>query len=319
MRFYNSETEDLTFESAEWEESPLTVLGGPLGGNISKAALKALQNGRESVAVKLAILRGQRDENVLTNLVFDGRHPDRKGRKLLPSEPDFAQLSREWIQIRDSLVRPALGTPAPRRTTGEAWVRELAPLLNKHRGDIPLEFLIGWIAVESGGQIGIVTPSLGERGYFQIHPDESKTLKLDHPRLTTDSEYSIQAGIQLVRSYVAKAQQLGFSAGTDLFWHIVKLQHWLPLGVQTILAHLRQNGVRPTTWQEFREHVLANRGEIFRQTCETYYRNRPAASRPDLVHKCLTKPGSNWEPGVGIANAEKVFSRGRDLARAAGL
>ena len=315
MRLQNSET--LSFESAEWEESPLAFFPGPLAGSISEAALKALQNGRESVAVKLAIVRGQRDENVLTNLIFDGRHPERKGRKLLPSEPGFAQLSREWIQIRDSLVRPALGTSAPRATAAEAWVRSLVPLLNKHRGDIPLEFLIGWISVESGGQIGITT-HLDERGYFQIHPDESKSLKLDHPRLTTDSEYSIQAGIQLVRRYAARAQQLGFPAGTDLFWHLVKLQHWLPLGVQTILAHLRQNGIRPSTWQEFRDHVLANRQEIFRQICETFYRNHPAASRPALVSKCQS-PTSGWEPGRGIANVEKLFARGRDLARAAGL
>lgn len=318
MRLSNSESEELSFESAEWEESPLPFLVGPLAGAVSEAALKALQNGRESVAVKLAIVRGQRDENVLTNLVFDGRHPDRKGRKLLPSEPGFAQLSREWIEIRDRLVRPALGTPAPRTTTGEAWVRALLPLLNKHRGDIPLEFLLGWIAVESGGRISTTT-HLDERGYFQIHPDESKSLKLDHPRLTTDSEYSIQAGIQLVRRYATRAQQLGFPAGTDLFWHLVKLQHWLPLGVQTILAHLRARGVRPSTWQELRDHVLANRQEIFRQTCEQFYRKHPAAVRPGLVLKCHTQAGSGWEPGRGIANVEKLFARGRDLIRAAGL
>ncbi len=317
MRLQTSDPETLSFESEEWKESPVALETGSFARTISEAALKALQNGRESVAVKLAMVRGLRDENVLTNLIFDGRHPDRKGRKLLPSEPGFAELSREWIEIRDSLVRPALGTPGPKATAGEAWVRALVPLLNKHRGDIPLEFLLGWISVESGGQIGIKT-HLDERGYFQIHPDESKSLKLDHPRLTTDSEYSIQSGIQLVRRYAARAQQLGFPAGTDLFWHLVKLQHWLPLGVQTILSHLKSNGVRPSTWQEFRDHVLTNRQEIFRQICETYHRNQPAALRPAFVAKCQS-PTSGWEPGRGIANVEKLFARGRDLAGAAGL
>ena len=318
MRSRISEAEDLSFECAEWEESPLTILAGPLAGAVSEAALKALRNGRESVAVKLAIARGQRDANVLTNLVFDGRHTERKGRKLLPSEPGFAQLSREWIEIRDTLVRRALGTPTPKSAAPEAWVRALVPLLNKHRGDIPLEFLLGWIAVESGGRIGTKT-KLDERGYFQIHPDESKSLKLDHARLSTDVEYSILSGIQLVRRNAARAQTLGFPAGSDIFWHLVKLQHWLPLGVHTILTHLKERGVRPSSWQEFRDHVLANRQEIFRRTCEQFYRRHAAAIRAGLVLKCHTQAGSGWDPSRGIANVEKLFARGRDLVRAAGL
>lgn len=70
--------------------------------------LEALRKGLESVAVKLAVTFGYRDEITLTNIVFFARHPERSGRKLLKGEPGFENLSREWLDIRNLLVRPAL-------------------------------------------------------------------------------------------------------------------------------------------------------------------------------------------------------------------
>src|SRR5262249_25930527 len=65
-----------------------------------------------SVAIKLAVASGHRDENRLTNLVFFKRHPGRQGRPLSKGEPGFSDLNREWLDIRDRLVRPALRQPA---------------------------------------------------------------------------------------------------------------------------------------------------------------------------------------------------------------
>lgn len=64
--------------------------------------------GREALAVRQAIARGQRDAGKLTNLVFFARHPERGGRKLVKTEPRFRQLADEWLAIRDRLVKPAL-------------------------------------------------------------------------------------------------------------------------------------------------------------------------------------------------------------------
>ena len=59
----------------------------------------------EQLVVALAHRRGIRDVNELTSLVFCARHPTMGGRKIQSHETALAQ---EWIDVRDSVVRPAL-------------------------------------------------------------------------------------------------------------------------------------------------------------------------------------------------------------------
>jgi hypothetical protein len=262
----------------------------------------------ESTAVKLAVTNGQRDESALTNLVFFARHPERQGRRLQRSERGFAQLYKEWTHIRSRVVCPVLAAPGVSRlrpgpgTTGKTWVRKLVPLLSLHRGDIPLEFLIGWIAFESGGNICSGT-GLDERGYFQLHPDQSKDLRLyekfgkRHEELSYDPDFSIQAGILLVRSFMDRVKRLGYQPRTDLFWRLVKWHHWLPKGIRVILAHMKQSGFRASNWKEFRKYVLDHRSEFLRLI--------PA------------KPETGSDPASGIRSVDRVFELGRTLLPAA--
>ncbi|MFN0109459.1 MAG: hypothetical protein ACKVZH_11450 [Blastocatellia bacterium] len=70
--------------------------------------LQALRQKREPLAVQLAARNGLRDLTELTYLIFLARHPNRQGRWLKRREPQFAQFSREWTEIRERIVRPAL-------------------------------------------------------------------------------------------------------------------------------------------------------------------------------------------------------------------
>jgi hypothetical protein len=277
--------------------------------SLPKILADAVKSGTLTLEVVSRILAGERDVNTLTNLVFYARHPKLPtGYKIKPHEKGFA---REWLDIRDKLVKPLLQRlktspiDEPKRVSSASPLakstasaklnrfRRLVPLLNQERGDIPLDFLLGWIDVESEGDISIIT-KLNERGYFQIHPEESKTLGLDHQRLSIDPEYSISSGIKLVRHRAHRAQQLGFTYGTDLFWHIVKLLHWLPKGVILILNHMRQKGFTPKVWTEFKKYVENN--------------------IQDLRRLIGAKPRTGWDPYRGIENVEKLFRRGKQLA-----
>jgi N-acetyl-anhydromuramyl-L-alanine amidase AmpD len=72
------------------------------------------QHGSEHRAIALARERRVTDVDELTNLLFFARHPEMGGRKI---EAHEAVLAQEWIDIRDTIVRPTLNRlqsePAP--------------------------------------------------------------------------------------------------------------------------------------------------------------------------------------------------------------
>jgi LAS superfamily LD-carboxypeptidase LdcB len=97
--------EDL-LEVADEEEAAQPLLTAfPL---LSKAVLDALGDNLWPAAVQLAASCGYKDVNELTNIVFYFKHPDVIGRKIRPDEHD---LARDWVAIRDGIVKPALRTP----------------------------------------------------------------------------------------------------------------------------------------------------------------------------------------------------------------
>jgi hypothetical protein len=58
------------------------------------------------------IAAGNRDEKQLTNLIFQSRHPEMGNR---PIRPDEKHLAKEWLTIRDQIVRPLLPRSGGRR------------------------------------------------------------------------------------------------------------------------------------------------------------------------------------------------------------
>lgn len=170
--------------------------------------------------------------------------------------------------------------PAPGAVGSVGWVKGLIPLLEKYRREIPLDFLLGWIAVESAGCVGEITePALDERGYFQIHKDEraNPTLRLDGKAidpglLSTDPEYSVRAGLELVRLYMRGAAQtlaqikrsfgVDHNINSDFFWRMVKFHHAGSGYLQRLLNDMRANGASPTSWPVLREYVTTNNNRL---------------------------------------------------------
>ncbi|MCU0525849.1 MAG: DUF2272 domain-containing protein [Elainella sp. Prado103] len=77
-------------------------------GSVFDSIQNTLSRSKEFLAIRQAILAGNRDANSLTNMIFFARHPERQGRRIEKTEPNFAQLRDEWLGIRDQQVLPAL-------------------------------------------------------------------------------------------------------------------------------------------------------------------------------------------------------------------
>jgi hypothetical protein len=92
------------------------ALGGTSSeiSNLGTAVLRRFAaRSSDLTEIRNAIHQGVRDENRLTDLVFNERHPERRGQRLQVNEP---LLVREWMDIRDRTVRPALQAAASAQT-----------------------------------------------------------------------------------------------------------------------------------------------------------------------------------------------------------
>lgn len=104
------------FDQGEDEELGATLEGEhPLSRlfRLPAAAFEALAKGAFPAVIALAGAAGYRDVNDLTNIIFYFRNPHVIGRRIRADERD---LQQSWLNIRDTIVRPALkslAAPAP--------------------------------------------------------------------------------------------------------------------------------------------------------------------------------------------------------------
>lgn len=94
-------------------------------GDILQRIQEAVSRGQWYLALGMAVTTGVRDQDRLTDLIFYARHPERKGRRLAAGDPQNASLSREWLEIRNRLVRPFL---EQRRSGGRAPIASPLPV-----------------------------------------------------------------------------------------------------------------------------------------------------------------------------------------------
>lgn len=123
---------------------------------------------------------------------------------------------------------------------------------------IPLGLLVGWIAKESGGKLSDTT-SMDERGYFQLMPDESKSLGIDHDRLSTDPLYSINAGLLLIGKYmqVIAKDAPSVAVGTSFYFLLVKLAHTQGSGDTKVLIDGARAAGALGNWNDFYNYGLS--------------------------------------------------------------
>jgi murein endopeptidase len=100
----------------EWSGNKYALFESDI--SLSQEIQYELAGGEWYLGLRLAELVGVRDENALTNMIFFDRHPERNGRKIEKSEPNFKPLSGEWLNIRDRIVRPFLAQTAPAQPSG---------------------------------------------------------------------------------------------------------------------------------------------------------------------------------------------------------
>jgi len=201
------------------------------------------------------------------------------------------------------------------------WVSRVATTLNAKRGEIPLPFLLGWIHYETGGSGDFRAVSKnGERGYFQIDPfewcllhhigEQACKTKWDRPvrtfrdpelekgfeKLSTDSDYSLEWGISMVRMHerAVKGLKLGCDENNKpaMFWHMVKLVHATNLSaVDKVMQEMRAQKVPMDSWDSVRAYILRQDGARLKQ----------------LTHEDV----KHWVPEV-----DKLFDAGPKLSAA---
>jgi hypothetical protein len=188
---------DLLEESTPAEHPLASVFSLP------RLAFDAMAKGGWATAIAVAVGAGLRDANQLTNLLFWFRHPQLIGQKLRPDQVD---LAREWVEIRDRIVRPALAgqvaSPTPGPPSGPP-----APGLATvgSRTSIPPDGLGWW------GPSGDKTPELMAfmRKVYDAHVRRSVRSGAGFvDTLPRSSLYHVESGHQARADAAAKAREM---------------------------------------------------------------------------------------------------------------
>jgi hypothetical protein len=128
---------------------------------------------------------------------------------------------------------------------------------------VPIDFLLAWIDVESGGQLDNVS-EIGERSLFQIHPDEQSMLNIpdaDFQALTTNAALSLKYGVMEAMKYATYAKRALAAAGVEWhgrdFWKMTKLFHGaFSIPSATLQAFKTENHRGPVSWDELQTWAL---------------------------------------------------------------
>jgi hypothetical protein len=182
-------------------------------------------------------------------------------------------MIRNWRGLGDSEGNE--GTDQDQSLNLPTWVPQAYDSLTRQAPDLAAnsdatQMILGWISVESGGKYWDSTTKTfpqGENGLFQISPDESRSLGLDHGRLLTDFDYSMLGGIKLVQANMARVAAMGYDPSEPIFWRMVKYVHSTGAGgVQQTLNAAAQAGVDTHDWDALESYIHDNEAALLHLT-----------------------------------------------------
>ncbi|MGH8932037.1 MAG: D-alanyl-D-alanine carboxypeptidase family protein [Egibacteraceae bacterium] len=206
---YEQSSEDEAYDEAALTEADLLeeapASSHPLAAvfSLPRLAFDAMAKGGWATGIAVAVGAGLRDVNQLTNLVFWFQHPELTGQKLRADQRD---LAREWLCIRDEIVRPALaGTPGSAPTPAPA-----SGPTGARRTSIPADGL-RWF-----GPPGEETPELMAfmRKVYALHVKRSKGDFID--TLPESALDDVVPGKKARKDTAAKAREMLAAANTAL-------------------------------------------------------------------------------------------------------
>lgn len=209
-------------------------------------------------------VRDWQEKNGFTGKWIDGKFGMATMHKLVQQDPALAKSYDVYAPWK---IRHINDKPYNRviNLTGEV------DRIRKEMGatDIPLNMLMGWIQVESGGNINSRgLESLDERGLFQVSRDEAKAIGADHDKISTDQDYSIRAGINLARYHANRIDQIlskypnmskVFVKGTELYWKLVLFSFSAGAGTADALVNrMASSGEQFSSWDDVMKFAAAN-------------------------------------------------------------
>lgn len=141
----------------------------------------------------------------------------------------------------------------------ERWRKPLAKIADW----VPVDFLLAWIDVESNGKPETIS-TLGERGLFQVHPDEKDVLRLsdiDFQDLTSNLALALKTGVLQAKTFAYYTKRFLADVGAEWhgrdFWKLVKLHHGaFAMPKYTLLAFQQEFGRGPSDWEELQNFAL---------------------------------------------------------------
>lgn len=283
---------------------------------------EAVRNGLFSLQVALSILSGQRNEDKLTNMIFSARHPE------LPRDYEIKAsekaLSREWIDIRNTSVRPILqifqesaSTPVSKANyTTSASSSSTTPRIAKFKAPskmveridsfhdlidriakdhgVDAHLIRGIIAAESGGKKDAGKGTNGYKGLMQCEQDNEQL----------DPVTSIQCGVKKYKRFERNIKNL--FTNHDIDWDRLPVEQQIelvmasynagPFTLRKAVSYAVQGGRSALEWErpEFFHRALLYTG---------------AYSIRTVRNKCGIDMTGNGKQKIAEANRERLRFR----------